>query len=1161
MEAVPRIWRLGEVIADLYVVRERHVGGMGFVYRVWHREWEMELAMKSPGAALADEDSVLQFEAEAETWVELGLHPHVVSSVYMRRFAGVPCVFAEWVDGGSLDEAVRNGWLYREGPERALARILNVAIQVTWGLEHAHRNGLVHQDVKSANVMLTAAGTAKITDFGLATARGWTDSTLDGASGLTGYGGRTPAYCSPEQARGAEGAAVALTLATDVWSWAVTVLELFVGRQPSARGEEAGKIFEQLLAGGPPAPRIPLPLGLVDLLRACLVDDPKHRPREMGELGDRLVAIYEQEVDAPYPRTRPSAAELRADGLNNQALSALDLGDPDRADERWREALAADPHHPPAVYNRGLLLWRQGQLTDDQLQAELDAVRAAHADSAEAAELVRLFEGERGQVERPAVLDSGQVHAVAVNSDGRTAITSGGHAVQVWDLERGSRRHVLDHPGGVQSAAMTADGRLGVSCGESGLVRVWDLDSGQCLKAIGGPVTERTVDDVAVSADGRVALSHVTNGVLQVWDLVEGRCRVIEPHDPESVYERGSVGLSADGRIGVAHVTAGGTRHTTVWDLRALQVRHQFVGYDDLAVCADGGRAVSNAGDVTLVWVPVTGRTVRRLARHPYWGAKAAVDLDASRAVTGGVDGAVRFWQLEGGQCVATLAGHTGEVRAVALSGDGKTGLSASSDGTVCVWRLPVAGVRAPWRYSRPERAETVVRRSVAVAGHLRQAEQALAAGAPAAAAAQVALARRVPGYARHRPLVETWRRTGLGAQRTALRDIWHGFDVPGFLTFGQLGPEAEAARSAGAHGRRADGRDLLRSRFQYDFHGRPIGGPGVALASDGHVAIAGDVDGVVRVVDLDGGRTLHTTPAGGGPVWAVAVDGDGRHGFSAHGDASVRMWDLGTGRCVTSVVRHQGPVYSLVWSADGTSLVSAGGGGVNAWDPASGRWLAGLDDGEESLSSVVAGPGLRRVVARAADGRLRIWDCSGGFPGRAVVAPDDLVDGVAMSPDGRRLLTGGRDGRVRLRDSSTGACLHSMDGHTDPVEAVRVSADGRRGLSASRDGAVWVWDLEAGRGRHVLAGHAGRVWSLVVSGDGRLAVTGGEDRTVRVWDVEAGLLLRSLGSHPSGVRTVAITEDSSRVVTVSWDGALRTWELEWDYRFPSGSERRGVET
>jgi serine/threonine protein kinase len=177
-------WAAGEIVLGQYeVLGESHAGGMGVVHRVRHLGWEVDLAVKTPlGSA-----SFALFEAEAAIWVGLGLHPHTVNCVYVRTIDGIPRVFAEWVAGGSLAEAIRGGRLDHAG-------MLDVAIQTAWGLRHAHDSGLVHQDMKPANVMLEPDGTAKVTDFGLA-----------GAAAEGTFAGRTPAYSSPEQAAAAAG--------------------------------------------------------------------------------------------------------------------------------------------------------------------------------------------------------------------------------------------------------------------------------------------------------------------------------------------------------------------------------------------------------------------------------------------------------------------------------------------------------------------------------------------------------------------------------------------------------------------------------------------------------------------------------------------------------------------------------------------------------------------------------------------------------------------------------------------------------------------------------------------------------------------------------------------------------------------------------------------
>jgi serine/threonine protein kinase len=188
--AASTTWNVGDVILDLYKVTDvLGEGGFGKVYKVRHQGWNIDLAVKSPKPEIvAAAGGVENFEREAETWVNLGLHPHIVSCYYVRRTPlipslgrgddspsesqdGSPLVFAEYVAGGSLQDWIENRQLYDGGTAASLKRILDIAIQFAWGLHYSHEQGLIHQDVKPANVMLTPQGAVKVTDFGLANAK------------------------------------------------------------------------------------------------------------------------------------------------------------------------------------------------------------------------------------------------------------------------------------------------------------------------------------------------------------------------------------------------------------------------------------------------------------------------------------------------------------------------------------------------------------------------------------------------------------------------------------------------------------------------------------------------------------------------------------------------------------------------------------------------------------------------------------------------------------------------------------------------------------------------------------------------------------------------------------------------------------------------------
>jgi hypothetical protein len=251
-EETPEIWNVGDVILDAYEVKplkagfdtSKHYaeGGMGLVYRVRHRGWDLDLALKRPKRDVPDGTGQGEFRAGMHDLGRARAAPNIVSCYYVRRIGDIPMVFAEFVEDGSLDDWIENRMLYQGGPEESLRRILDIAIQFAWGLEYAHENRLIHQDVKPDNVMMDG-GVPKVTDFGLAKARVAAGEYVPEAmqrSMFVSWGGMTPAFCSPEQIEAAlqvksgvgDQERTHLTRRTDIWSFGVSLLAMFMGTAP-----------------------------------------------------------------------------------------------------------------------------------------------------------------------------------------------------------------------------------------------------------------------------------------------------------------------------------------------------------------------------------------------------------------------------------------------------------------------------------------------------------------------------------------------------------------------------------------------------------------------------------------------------------------------------------------------------------------------------------------------------------------------------------------------------------------------------------------------------------------------------------------------------------------------------------------------------------------
>jgi WD40 repeat protein len=1078
------VFRVGDALLDLYEVRDViRSGGMGLVYRVHHRGWGVDLAVKTPRPEFVGDEL---FRAEAESWVALGAHPNVVSCAYVRQLEGRPAAFAEWVDGGSLADAVR------ERRVAALPDVLDAAVQFAWGLDHAHRQGMVHQDVKPANAMRERDGTVKVTDFGLAKAVVATGGARPGDAGVT-YGGLTPAYCSPEQMRAAAGERVRLTPATDVWSWALSVLEMLVGGPPTRAGHIAGDVFEALLGD-----ELDPPAGLVAVLRECFRPDPAARPAGLGAVAERLVAVYTEVTGRPYPRRVPSPVALRADGLSNQALSMLDLGHPDRAEALFEQALRADPEHVHTVYNRGLLRWRRGEITDAALLAELGPVRGA-------GELLAQVERERG--EPPAVVRLAGEHpvaAVAATPDARLVAVgeealgndAAPAAVRLWDLAAGVCRGVWPaHRRRVGALAIDPAGRFVVSGGDDGAAIVWDAATGQPRHRLEHGAVLRSL---ALSEDGS-ALATLTaaSGVL-VWDVETGELRHTLQR-PSAGYESGAV--------------AAGRGHVVAWSSRTGRLRAWKLGNGELVSSGPvgtqtvllgrsaGAALLAGAESVELV-DPLTGERRARWEHHAGWGRDAVLGDDGSLVLAAAGDD-LQVWDVARGRCLRTLDGHESPVRALALPGPGLAA-SGSSDRTARVWRLPAPGAPARWSYAKPRAAVELSRDVDVVREAVDRVPGLIRSGRIAAAAAELRTARATPGFERDGTLLSLWAAVGRHGRRSGLLGAWPAGRLPSGSV---LTPDGVLALRHRSSFRTVEAFEVADGAPRYTLYGHGDAVTALRITPDARLAVTASEDQTVRVWDLATGQCRHVLSGHKDKVSALAVSADGRVAVSGGWSGTVGVWDLEKGKRRRIATPHGGWVGSMALSDDGSvALVFHHDGEVCVLDTAKGRCLHSLP-----------GKGARAAA-------------------------------TAVSADGHTVLCPSHTGSsLWVTDLRTRELRHMLLGHDQPVRAVAMTPDGRRACSASADGTVRVWDVAAGSCAAVLTGHEGAVEAVALAPGGRFAVSGGADATIRVWDLDEGRALRVLPAAGPCAR-VGFAADHGLAWSCGDRAETVVWALDWDY-------------
>lgn len=285
----------GTTFAGRYrIIQELGRGGMGVVYKAQDTKLKRTVALKFLPHELTHIPEIKErFIREAQAAAALD-HPNICTVYEFDEAEEKTFISMAYIDGRSLKKKIDSGPL-------EISEALKLAIQAAEGLQEAHRKGVVHRDIKSANIMVTDKGQAKIMDFGLARVSGTTLMTQEGMT----MG--TIAYMSPEQARG-EG----VDHRTDIWSFGVVLYEMFGGRLPF-KGEFDQAVVYSILHENPKPvtdvrPEIPMSIGQV--VAKALEKNRDKRYQSIDDLVEDLRSISEG-IEPEGMRARLWKARIR----------------------------------------------------------------------------------------------------------------------------------------------------------------------------------------------------------------------------------------------------------------------------------------------------------------------------------------------------------------------------------------------------------------------------------------------------------------------------------------------------------------------------------------------------------------------------------------------------------------------------------------------------------------------------------------------------------------------------------------------------------------------------------------------------------------------------------------------------------------------------------
>ncbi|MCI0684621.1 MAG: protein kinase [Gemmataceae bacterium] len=1164
-------------------------GGMGVVLRARDTKLLRVVAIKVLAAPLAASGAARRrFVREARAAAAVR-DDHVVAIHAVEDQGAAPYLVMEFIHGCTLEALIRRG-----GPLE-VKEILRIGMQVASGLAAAHKQGLIHRDVKPANILLeNSVQRVKLTDFGLA--RAADDASLSQSGLIAG----TPLYMAPEQA-----ASAPIDQRADLFSLGSVLYALCTGHAPF-RADTPLAVLKRVSLDAPrPVREVnpDIPDWLQTIIDRLHAKDPAGRFQTADEvaelLGRRLGQL--QRPDSVWHDSKLPSQQARWERAPQVAAALLLLGvavlgvsiaswflqRPD--DTGPGEAKApggsngSGQEGPPPQPGQPSTLKKWA--TWATLSSPLDALQPDLMDIPEyaPAEVLAVL----GETPRWRLPERANSHWMAHSNDGQLLAVPCDKDIVVFEAATGTwLRTLTGHTSPAYRPAFSPDGKRLASGSENGGLRVWDVTTAQEVMSLID--TGQPVWDVAYDAEGQRLASSDAAGMIKVWDAqgkqiasfaghaqgvnqiafspdgkrlatasLDGACKIWDPDNWKEIRALSAngktfaaVAWSRDGKL----LAAGDDAQVVVWNADSYEVLHalQTPGKALVAFSADGSTLLTARHDCLkgqqhafTRWDVKTG-TVQATCKQLTFGSIAFYHLSADGRTVYLThhqpdNPHVQALDAETGLVQFMPSGHLSSVHCIAFSPDGRTLATGSHDHTVRLWDL------SEWKAGETQPPSRVMRSHTNAVGSLAfSPDGTLLATASAPGGAllvwDTATLRKVLDLDGHSP---EW----------------------SLVTFSPDG----ATLAAGG-----DGRVNLWDVRTGKRDESPVWNDGrvrlVAFSPDGRLLAAGDTR-TIQVIDQMANRRLHTF-RGERAFTNLKFSSDG--GILAATTAGLRpqlrLWDVATGE---EQAARDGP------GIGGTGLSFHPGGrlvattavldpNVRLWDVApSSEEVRTFDLRGNKAFCVDFSPEGRYLAAGLADGTVAIWRLAdvpdavdGGNkaaqPGPRPTRPVELrpsrtllkhaggVRSLACSPDGQVLASGGLDRHIFLWDTKTWQTRGPLEGHAHHVAELAFSPDSRRlaSVTSGRDVcSIRLWDAATGRPAGIVGGPSLGMWAVTFSPDGKTLACGGFDKELRLFDAATGtkrLAIPNLAT--THLRTLSFSADGARIAT-GGSGPTRLWE------------------
>lgn len=615
-----------------------------------------------------------------------------------------------------------------------------------------------------------------------------------------------------------------------------------------------------------------------------------------------------------------------------------------------------------------------------------------------------------------------RIEAIDISPDQKYVVTASADCnLKLWDMATGRDIKTFQgHTDIVFSVAFSPDGKYLVSGSQDKTIKIWDIQSGKEIKTFND---EGFIKWVRFSADGKSIYSYLSGKNIKIWDKETGAIIQTVNSNPDVI------ALSTDGKLLVKAFS---------YSISVSDIENEEI-YKNLSVPRQAQKK-----DVYFT-------------RKDVYFNSIAISADNKLILTSDEDesGFLRLWSVDSGKEIISFPAQPGNYRSVAISSNGKLGLSVDKNNSIKLWDLTTG-----------TELKSITDKT---------SDQHALLFSPDGKYALI----------------------GSGALR--LWDIDSGKEVKRFthpidkFRYAAFSSDHKKAFTI-SYDNTIKLWNLIAGKPVQTFAQKLDTVWDIAFSPDNKYALTGSgndedfTDNNMRLWDINKGKVIKTFSGHQDAVAVVAFSPDGKFAISGSNENSMKLWDIETGKEIRTYKGHKDsghtslyvPIACLAYSPDGSFVIS------------------GSDDTTLKLWDT-----RTNLTIRLFGNLYNPLDSAKGSALKTFTGHTRTVSCVSISSDGKYALSGSYDKTVRLWDIEKGKLLKTFLGHLETIYFVDFSPDNKLALTGSYDGTLKIWDLTSGKLVKNITGSPSRFISGSFSENGKYVVVAASDSTIRFYNLK----------------------------------------------------------